>query len=62
MSSLDGHRVAFWASLSARERRTVAAMVSAVAAVHVLGFVALIAFVAMNPEIGAELFASPRTV
>jgi len=27
-----------------------------------LGFVALIAFVAMNPEIGAELFASPRTV
>jgi hypothetical protein len=32
--------------LSARERRTVAAIGSAVAAVHVLGFVALLAFVA----------------
>jgi type II secretory pathway component PulM len=50
MSSLDGHRVAFWASLSARERRMVAAMASAVAAVHVLGFVALLAFVARAPN------------
>jgi len=42
-----GHRlVVFWRSLSAGERRTVAAMGSAIAALHVLGFVALLAFVA----------------
>jgi nickel/cobalt transporter (NiCoT) family protein len=40
------HRVVFWASLSARERRTLTAMVSAVAGLHVLGFVALLAFAA----------------
>jgi high-affinity nickel-transport protein len=36
----------FWASLSRGERRTVAAMVAAVAGLHVLGFVGLFAFVA----------------
>ena len=36
----------FWSSLSARERRTLAAMVSAVAGLHLLGFVALLASVA----------------
>src|SRR6476620_901594 len=42
-----GHRlVVFWRSLSAGERRTLAAMGSAIAALHVLGFVALFAFVA----------------
>src|SRR6476619_2194929 len=42
-----GHRlVVFWRSLSAGERRTVAAMGSAIVALHVLGFVALLAFVA----------------
>jgi high-affinity nickel-transport protein len=35
----------FWSSLSQGERRSVAAMVSAVAGLHVLGFVALFAFV-----------------
>jgi len=35
----------FWSSRSARERRTLAAMVSAVAGLHVLGFVALLASV-----------------
>jgi nickel/cobalt transporter (NiCoT) family protein len=44
MSSLTGHRVAFWASLSARERRTLTAMASAVVGLHVLGFVTLFAF------------------
>src|SRR5262249_7271325 len=34
----------FWASLSARERRTLAAMVGAVAGLHALGFAALLAF------------------
>ena len=42
--SLARHRAAFWASLSARERRTVTAMASAVVGLHVLGFVALLAF------------------
>jgi high-affinity nickel-transport protein len=42
-----GHRlVVFWRSLSAGERRTLAAMGSAIAALHVLGFVALLTFVA----------------
>jgi high-affinity nickel-transport protein len=36
----------FWSSLSARERRTLAAMVAAVAGLHVLGFAALLASVA----------------
>ena len=44
MSSLASHRVAFWASLNARERRTLAAMASAVVGLHVVGFVALLAF------------------
>src|SRR6478735_978251 len=33
----------FWSSLSARERRTLVVMASAVAGLHVLGFVALLA-------------------
>jgi nickel/cobalt transporter (NiCoT) family protein len=37
-------RSVLWASLSARERRTLAAMVVAVAGLHVLGFVTLLAF------------------
>jgi nickel/cobalt transporter (NiCoT) family protein len=44
MSSLASHRVAFWASMSARERRTLTAMASAVVGLHVLGFVALLEF------------------
>jgi high-affinity nickel-transport protein len=36
----------FWASLSRGERRTLAAMVSAVVGLHVLGFVVLLEFVA----------------
>ena len=44
MSSLARHRAAFWASLTARERRTLTAMASAVVGLHVLGFVALLAF------------------
>jgi high-affinity nickel-transport protein len=38
------HRRVFWASLSARERRTLGAMVSAVAGLHALGFITLLAF------------------
>jgi high-affinity nickel-transport protein len=38
------------ASLNARERRTLAAMVSAVAGLHVLGFVLLLAFVAPSHD------------
>jgi nickel/cobalt transporter (NiCoT) family protein len=34
----------FWAALSARERRALAAMVAAVAGLHVIGFAALLAF------------------
>jgi nickel/cobalt transporter (NiCoT) family protein len=37
-------RLVLWASLSARERRTLAAMISTVAGLHVLGFVTLLAF------------------
>jgi high-affinity nickel-transport protein len=48
MSSLASHRAAFWTSLSARERRTLAMMALAVAGLHVLGFVTLIALVAPN--------------
>src|ERR1700759_1368003 len=44
MSSIARHRRAFWASLSPRERRTLAAMSSAVVGLHVLGFGALVAF------------------
>jgi High-affinity nickel-transport protein len=40
----------FWASLSRGERRTLAAMVSAVAGLHVLGFVVLLAFVAPSHD------------
>jgi high-affinity nickel-transport protein len=40
----------FWASLSKGERRTLAAMVSAVAGLHVLGIVLLLAFVAPNHD------------
>jgi nickel/cobalt transporter (NiCoT) family protein len=43
MESVNG---SFWASLQACERRTLAAMVSAVAGLHVLGIVGLLAFVA----------------
>ena len=50
MSSLARHRAAFWASLTARERRTLTAMASAVVGSHVLGFVALLAFVAPGRE------------
>jgi len=35
------HRRVFWSSLTARERRTLVAMVSTVAGLHLLGFVAL---------------------
>jgi high-affinity nickel-transport protein len=42
------HRAVFWASLSGRERRSLVAMVSAVAGMHVLGFVALLAFIASS--------------
>jgi nickel/cobalt transporter (NiCoT) family protein len=43
----QGQRLgAFWGSLSAGERRTLAAMSSVIAALHVLGFVVLLAFVA----------------
>src|SRR6476619_5720723 len=42
-----GHRLsAFWRSLSAGERRTLAAMGSAIVALHALGFVVLLAFAA----------------
>jgi nickel/cobalt transporter (NiCoT) family protein len=42
-----GHRLSvFWQSLSAGERRTLVAMGSAIAALHVLGFVVLLAFAA----------------
>jgi high-affinity nickel-transport protein len=42
-----GHRLGMlWRSLSAGERRTLAAMGSAIVALHVLGFVALLAFLA----------------
>jgi nickel/cobalt transporter (NiCoT) family protein len=40
----------FWASLSARERRTLAAMVAAVASLHALGVVALLVFVAPSHD------------
>ena len=43
-------KASFWASLSAGERRTLAAMVSAVAGLHVLGFVTLLAFVAPSHD------------
>jgi nickel/cobalt transporter (NiCoT) family protein len=46
VSSLAAHPVAFWASLSARERRTLAMMTLVVAGLHVLGFVTLVALVA----------------
>jgi high-affinity nickel-transport protein len=39
----------FWASLSAGERTTLAGMVSAVAGLHVLGFMTLLVFVAPGP-------------
>jgi high-affinity nickel-transport protein len=46
--STDGHAVSararVWAALSPRERRTLAAMVVAVAGLHVVGFTALLAF------------------
>jgi len=38
------HFTRFWASLSSREQGTLAAMVAAVAGLHVLGFAALLAF------------------
>jgi nickel/cobalt transporter (NiCoT) family protein len=44
MSSPGSHHVTFWASLSARERRTMTVMASAVLGLHVLGFVGLLAF------------------
>jgi high-affinity nickel-transport protein len=44
MSSLTSHRIAFWASLSARERRTLTSIASAVMGLHALGFTALLAF------------------
>jgi high-affinity nickel-transport protein len=44
MSSLTSHRIAFWASLTARERQTLTAIASAVVGLHALGFTALLAF------------------
>jgi nickel/cobalt transporter (NiCoT) family protein len=44
MSALRSHRAAFWASLNARERRTLLSIASAVFGLHVLGFVGLLAF------------------
>ena len=41
---LSHYRAAFWASLSTRERRSLAAMTSAVVVLHVLGFTALLVF------------------
>ena len=46
MSVLRSHHAAFWASLNARERRTLLSIAAAVAGLHVLGFVALLAFAA----------------
>jgi nickel/cobalt transporter (NiCoT) family protein len=46
MSSLARHHAVFWASLNARERRTLTAMACAVVGLHVLGFVALLTFAA----------------
>jgi high-affinity nickel-transport protein len=43
---------AFWASLSGRERRILAAMASAVVGLHVVGFVALLAFAGPSPHHG----------
>jgi len=43
-------RTGVWGSLSGGERRTVAALASAVAGLHVLGFVALLAFVAPSRD------------
>src|SRR6201995_3617333 len=50
MSSLVRHRVGFWASLSARERRPPTAMGSAVVGLHVLGFVTLLTFAAPSRD------------
>ena len=44
MSALRTHPAAFWASLSAGERRALTAIASAVLGLHVLGFVGLLAF------------------
>jgi high-affinity nickel-transport protein len=44
-------------SLTARERRTLAAMVSAVAGLHVLGFAALLAFAAPAIGVGVTAYA-----
>ena len=44
MSALRRRRAAFWASLNARERRTLLSIASAVMGLHVLGFVALLVF------------------
>jgi nickel/cobalt transporter (NiCoT) family protein len=46
MSALRSNRATFWASLSGRERRSLTAIASAVVGLHLLGFVALIAFAA----------------
>jgi high-affinity nickel-transport protein len=52
-------RPGFWASLSAGERRTLAAMASVVAGLHVVGFVALLGFVGTGgvPTIGIGVTA-----
>jgi high-affinity nickel-transport protein len=45
MNSLAAHRVAFWGSLTASQRRTLLMMVGVVGGLHVLGFLTLIALV-----------------
>jgi high-affinity nickel-transport protein len=45
MSSLAAHRIAFWASLTGSQRRTLLMMVGVVGGLHVLGFLTLIALV-----------------
>jgi nickel/cobalt transporter (NiCoT) family protein len=53
MSSLARRRAAFWASLNARERRTLTAMASAVVGLHVVGLGTLLLFAAQGrPHFG----------
>jgi high-affinity nickel-transport protein len=47
---MESVRAGFWASLSAGEQGTVAAMVSGVAGLDVVGFVTLLAFVAPSHD------------
>ena len=52
MSSLASHRAEFWASMSARERRTLTAMAAAVLGLHVLGFALLVFTVPGRDHLG----------